>query len=314
MRLRDERIGCTLFLICVLICVACFGRCEAKPTPAFTVPAETVPKQFPAPRWYTSLDAAREASQTTGKPAIVYWYGANCPPCRSFARHVLCDRGVRAILDLHFVCVKIDAERLNRTSAGKQQLSAWNIRSIPHVLLLAPDWKTAHRLEGKNDPRKFVEQLSAGQQRSSRQVRAHPVTRLSHRVPVRTANLQTAIVGPYSTGRDNAESTPLEFTDESWRPTTVRVQQVQYAPGAGYGSSGGMGGYRLAPINGGAYGPNGGGYWPGYGPVGGMPTYGGYYGQPAYYPPRAYYQPTYYGGPYGNPRAMVCGPWGCFLQ
>jgi hypothetical protein len=75
-----------------------------------------------------------------------------------------------------------------------------------------------------------------------------------------------------------------------------------------------MGGYRLAPMNGGAYGPNGGGYWPGYAPVGGMPTYGGYYSQPAYYPPRAYYQPTYYGGPYGNPRAMVCGPWGCFLQ
>jgi hypothetical protein len=303
-----------LFLISALIWVECFGRCEATPTPAFTVPAKTVPKQVHSVGWYTSLDAAREASQATGKPAIVYWYGAHCRACRAFERDVLRDRNVQEILELGFVCVKIDAERMNRTPAGKQQLSAWNIRNIPQVLLLAPDWKTAHRLKNTNDRRKFVEQLSAGQRQSAAQVRANATTRLSQRVRVRTAHLQTAIDGPYSATRDNAESTPLEFAEESWRPTTVRVQQVQYAPGAGYGSSGGMGGYRRAPMNGGAYGRNGGGYWPGYGPVGGIPTYGGYYGQPAYYPPRAYYQPTYYGGPDGNPRAMVCGPWGCFLQ
>jgi hypothetical protein len=167
---------------------------------------------------------------------------------------------------------------------------------------------------GTNDRGKFVEQLNAGQKRSVAQVRANATERLPQPLRVRTANLQAAIDGPYSAERENPESTPLEFADEHWNPTTVRVQQVQYAPGAGYGSSGGMGGYRLVPMNGGAYVPNGGGYWPAYGPNGGLPTYGGYYSQPAYYPPRAYYQPTYYGGPYGNPRAMVCGPWGCFLQ
>jgi hypothetical protein len=297
---------------------------------------ETVPKDAHPIQWLTTLAAGREASHSTGKPAIVYWHGDNCRPCREFERLALNESTLTDFLAGRFACVKVNAQRLNRTPAGRRQLKEWNITSIPQVFLVTPDWKIFRLLKRSNDPQDLVEQLRDAERWTSRRVRAQPATRMAQMVRVRTADLRTLIDDSNGAAGARAETVPLDVWGEDWearqrdketgrqedkvqQPAPVR--QVQYTPSGGYGSNGGGGGYRVVVMNGGGYGANGGAYRGGYRSNRGSysaahppAVYGGNFMPAAYYRPRVYYQPAYHNGYYGGGRTIVCGPWGCALQ
>lgn len=279
---------------------------DAAPAAALSEPARQKARTV---RWYTSLAVARAASQTTGKPALVYWYGDNCRPCRTFERKVLNDRDVVERMERDFVCAKLNAEALNRSATGQALLRAWNVTSIPQVCSVAADWKTYKLLKRTEDPREFSQQLHHSRHGTTRAAggwrpttSAPPVARQG----IRTAHQRT------SQGDDDPPDTPLsiplETTGEGWKSRPARRPQSVH-----YGCVGGTGGYQTVPTDGG-YGSHGGSYRVGYGSTGGTPASGSYHLPRAYYPSGLYYQPTYYGSSYGNAPTLVCGPWGCTLQ
>jgi hypothetical protein len=382
MRFRDETIGCTLLLICVVAWVVCFTRCDVamphnasvalrqptlespsahvpfpkpeqqlaerastpsnehpvlapqpaspprsshqaqaaaravvRPTLDRLVPVQPVPTHEPALRWYTSFDAAKQASQLTGKPTLVYWYGDNCPACRTFDRNVLRFSRVHDLLIRRFVCAKVNAEQLNRSPAERERLKAWGVVSIPAVSIVSANWKTFQWLRRTNDPQNFIQQLNAIRNSPARGTPTAMRFRPSTRTPVRTAQWQPPRDDAYSADPQSVESTPFAPSIGAWAPTPTRVQPVQY------GSHGGSGPYRFVLMNGGGYAANGGdyavnsgAYRVGYGPGGGMHAYTGHYRHPAFYQPPTYRQPTRFPTGYTNGRVIVCRPWGCALQ
>jgi hypothetical protein len=221
---------------------------------------------------------------------------------------VLSDQEVTAFLHDRFVCVKINAQRLNETAAGKTRLKAWKISSIPQVALVLADWSIFKHLSRTSNPQEFVQQLRAGERRSTNEVRANLPTRITTRVRGWTAKLRTVMDDRFGAEVESAKSVPLESRDDVWKSPTASVRQVQY------GSNGGSGAYRIVMLNGGGYGVNGGRYRVGYGANGGSANFSGYYTQPTYHQPRTYYQPAGFGGYYRGGRTLVCGPWGCALR
>jgi hypothetical protein len=272
------------------------------------------PKQTYPLQWFTSLEAARDQSKRSAKPAMVYWYGNNCAPCRAFERDVLGDANVRETLGLRFVCVRINAEALNQSPAGKTRLRAWNITSIPQVFVVPPDWRTSKSLKRTNDPQDFVQQLNESRDWNARQVRSDLTTRPSGRVRVRVAKLETAIDDIYGAEGDPV-SVPLDISQRTWESPQMFIRQVQYGSSLGYGSNGGSGAYRVVVMNGSGYGSTAGSYQGAHGYGGGRiqymqrpvyaarPTY--YYGYPSY---------GFVSNSYGAGRTIVCGPWGCVLR
>jgi hypothetical protein len=286
--------------------------------PQKVAPLKPAPIKIPTVQWLISLESARKAARQNGKPALVYWYSERCQPCRAFERVVLGDLRVQEVLASRMVCVKIDAERLNQAAAGRRRLQAWNIVSIPHVSIATPDWKTSTKIKQTNDPGQFIDDVNEGLQWSATQLRNNPTRAAStkhvsrshmaaKRTPVRTANWQSVVDDLYSVQSDSAASIPLESPIQIWRPTSARVQQLQY------GSNGGSGAYRIVLMKG-SQAANGATYPTEYGWNGGTATYGAYHTQPTLYQLPVYYQPTYYRTAHGAGRTMVCGPWGCVLQ
>jgi|GEM_PF-1402678 len=256
------------------------------------------PVRAAALSWLDSDQAGWRQSKETGKPAIIYWSGQSCAPCRRFERDVMDDAQVREFLSENFVCVKVDAERAKNT--GK-----YGIRAIPTVQFIDPQWKHYYTLERTNDPQEFIRLLQARLYKATDGTAAKPAInrqRVAIRYAVRTTPAEDQ--GQYASAEVQELDPPA-----NWQPRATaarytsgsaggwggasRVVYVQSAPSygsaGGYGSSGGFGG---AGSNGGGYG------WSGY-------------SQP-YYAPRSYYQPTYYSGWSGG-GSIVCGPGGCLL-
>lgn len=269
------------------------GQCLGVPMPESLAGAGTVgagaPKS-PAPpfpsqparqtaaeiNWLTSPEAGASESKLTGKPAIIYWTGQSCAPCKVFEAKVLDDPDVRQTLE-QFVCVKVDAERWNSNPELKARLRKYGVRTIPAVLMVEPTWKNYKTLNRTNDPKEFIESVRERQDFSAKTV----INR--QRVPVRYALRQTLDkdYGEYASTETLSE--PLEDYPTGWRPRAT----TQYASN---GSAGGAG------SNGGGYG------W-------GSPV------QPAHYQPRQnyYYQTPSYSGYYGGgwSGGGSCGPMGC---
>jgi hypothetical protein len=243
----------------------------------------------------------------------VYWYGDNCLPCRAFEQNVLSDSAVQEALNRDFVCVKVNAERLNRTVGGKQRLKTWRIESIPQIALVAPDWKTGTLLRRTNDPNGLLEQLVESQRSSTRSQISNRPVQVSRRVPIRTAQLRT-LARQTQHGEINAQefdAIPLE-SSELKKPINTPVYYVQYGLAGSYSPYGISGDYGIV-MNGG-YRSNGGRYTSIYGPAVGSIVYPRYQLQSAYYQPPMHYQPMRYRGYYRGEPTMVCGPWGCALR
>lgn len=96
--------------------------------------------------WGDDLDAAAEASRSTGKPMLVLFTADWCPPCNTLSREVLHTPDVADAIERAAVPVKIDL-----TDPGEPENAAqrrFGVVAVPTLVLLGPGGETLERTMG----------------------------------------------------------------------------------------------------------------------------------------------------------------------
>jgi len=112
------------------------------------------------PRWGKDLPAALAESARTGKPVLLEYFGAWCPPCQQLDKEVF-RAGALGALEDRFVFAKLDADRLPKEGPHKR----YPATSLPAVWVVGPDGKSLGRHAGyekKEDFLGFLEAALAG--------------------------------------------------------------------------------------------------------------------------------------------------------
>ncbi|HEU4375154.1 MAG TPA: thioredoxin family protein, partial [Telluria sp.] len=104
--------------------------------------------------WQRDPQAAFAAARAAGRPLLLYWGAAWCPPCHR-SKSVTVDRPDVNALEGSFVALAIDGD-----SPGAQQLAAQlKLRSYPTLVVYRPDGAEVTRLPCELDGRRFVHTL-----------------------------------------------------------------------------------------------------------------------------------------------------------
>ncbi len=102
--------------------------------------------------WFEAYDQGMEAARTTGSPAVLVLYAADCPWSQKLLAETLEDPRVKTLEDL-FVWIKVDSGQNGNLQAVYEQ------KSFPTVLLLSPAGPVLGRHEGFLTARGLLEAL-----------------------------------------------------------------------------------------------------------------------------------------------------------
>ena len=103
----------------------------------------------------TSLAAAVQESEATGKPVFAFFTAEWCGPCQSLKKNTLSDARVAGFLDEHTVPVYIDIDE-DRAAATQFQISG-----IPTSIILQ-DRRVVARMTSYAGPDEYLEFLESG--------------------------------------------------------------------------------------------------------------------------------------------------------
>ena len=87
--------------------------------------------------WQTDLDAAFAESKKTGKPVLVDFSAASCPPCQEMKHNAWPDVQVRKIVDNDYIPVLMDADQPESGAPAQR----YGIDPIPAILILDSNGK-----------------------------------------------------------------------------------------------------------------------------------------------------------------------------
>jgi thiol-disulfide isomerase/thioredoxin len=105
--------------------------------------------------WLRDPDEAFVQARASGRPVLLYWGAAWCPPCNRI-KSVVFGRPDFIALSPSFVALAIDGD-----SAGAQQLAAqFKLRSYPTLVVFRPDGSEITRLPCELDGKRFVRILA----------------------------------------------------------------------------------------------------------------------------------------------------------
>jgi thiol:disulfide interchange protein len=82
--------------------------------------------------WRTAFDAARAESAQTGKPILVDFTAAWCPPCQVMKHEVWPDADVAGAVNARFIPLLMDVDDPH----GAEVAQKYGIRDIPTILVL----------------------------------------------------------------------------------------------------------------------------------------------------------------------------------
>lgn len=91
--------------------------------------------------WISDYDEGRRQAKADGKPALIDFGAAWCPPCQDMDREAWPDARIVELAE-QFVCIKIDLDK-DRTTPTK-----YGVRNVPTVLFLGPDGAEIDRRVG----------------------------------------------------------------------------------------------------------------------------------------------------------------------
>ncbi len=109
--------------------------------------------EFPegSPKFSTSYAAALETAKKEGKPVILVFSAAWCPPCQSMKKNVYPSAEVKPLQD-KFVWAYLDVDEEANAKAAQK----YGVEGIPHVQFLNSEGKDVDKLVGGVPPAEFA--------------------------------------------------------------------------------------------------------------------------------------------------------------
>ncbi len=113
---------------------------------------------FPSgsPDFKTSSTSAMSAAKKSGKPVILVFSAAWCPPCQAMKHDVYPSDAVKRFQD-KFVWAYIDVDDARNESAA----SKYGVNGIPHIEFLNSDGKQIDKQVGGTSPEAFARTLES---------------------------------------------------------------------------------------------------------------------------------------------------------
>lgn len=109
-----------------------------------------------SPAFVTAYDAALEAAREGGKPVVMIFSAAWCPPCQANKRRVYPSAEVKPFHE-KFVWAYLDAD----DKANGATMRNFGVSGIPHIEFLDKEGRRLGRVVGGTTPAAFAEQLAA---------------------------------------------------------------------------------------------------------------------------------------------------------
>jgi thiol:disulfide interchange protein len=106
--------------------------------------------------WQTDFQAARLESQKTGKPILLDFSADWCGPCQEMRRTTWSDNHVADALR-NFIPVQVNVDN------NSQLASQFEVRGIPHLVVVNPGGGIVKMTEGALRPEDFLEWLGTKQ-------------------------------------------------------------------------------------------------------------------------------------------------------
>ncbi len=124
--------------------------------------------------WLTDIPAAIKAAKDSDKPILVEFTGSDwCPPCKMMNQKVFSKEEFLKEASENYILVKIDIPQSDRELAtrNEQVLAAYEVESVPTVLLLKPSGEEFHRFPAtqNNTVPKFLAHIQDQKKRLSMQ-------------------------------------------------------------------------------------------------------------------------------------------------
>ncbi len=122
---------------------------------ALMLPA--IASEFPAgsPKFSTSYADALATAKKEGKPVILVFSAAWCPPCQSMKKNVYPSAEVKPLHD-KFVWAYLDVD----DEANAKAAQKYGVEGIPHVQFLNSEGKNVNKLVGGVKPAEFASLLN----------------------------------------------------------------------------------------------------------------------------------------------------------
>ncbi len=105
--------------------------------------------------WAKDYASAQQQSAQSGKPAILFFTGKWCVPCRIMKRKVWADEQVEAVVKAGFVSVIIDVDDANEAETVRR----YQVRGTPTTIIIDSQVNVLKRVEGGIGKAEFLELL-----------------------------------------------------------------------------------------------------------------------------------------------------------
>jgi protein disulfide-isomerase len=106
-------------------------------------------------RWAPDFEVAQQEAKDQNKLILLHFWGSWCPPCRQVEANVFPSASVAQTIHENFVPLKVDADR------QKELCTKFGIDRLPTDVIANADGAILHRMTTPQDPREYVNQLSA---------------------------------------------------------------------------------------------------------------------------------------------------------